>query len=239
MPLILNIETSTNVCSVALAENDSIIFFHESAGENDHSAVLSVFIEEIFKKEKIKAADLDAIAVSKGPGSYTGLRIGVSVAKGLCYGANKPLIGISTLQAMASGIRAHPEIKKLSEEQKKSAWLCPMIDARRMEVYAAFFDMKNEQKKNVSADIITKDSYTDIISERTVIFFGNGCDKCKNFLIHKNALFIPAIHPSAADMIPLSMEAFHQDRFENIAYFEPFYLKDFIATIPKKKVINL
>lgn len=226
MSLILNIETATNVCSVALARDGKLISLKESKQDKSHAELLTVFIEDILNTNNLKASSLDAVAVSKGPGSYTGLRIGVSTAKGICFGINKPLIGISTLQAMAYGVC-----------EKHNSWFCPMIDARRQEVYSAFFDNKNQLKREVSADIIETNSYKDILDERKVIFFGNGSEKCKNILKSKNAFFIDNISPSAKNMIELSEKAFNNKKFENTAYFEPFYLKDFVAIPPKKNIL--
>lgn len=232
MSLILHLETATHVCSVALAENGNLVALREMSDEKSHATQLTVFVEEIFKEKTLKASDLSAIAVSKGPGSYTGLRIGVSAAKGIAYGAETPLIAISTLQSMAAGIR-HEIPDNIAGQ---NTWLCPMIDARRMEVYSAFYDMQNRQKRSISADIIDKNSYKDILDHHKVIFFGNGAEKCKQTLTHPNAFFIDEITPSAQDMIEIAHKAFTEKRFENVAYFEPFYLKDFIATVPKKNI---
>ena len=230
MSLILNIETATNVCSVALSENNKILGFKETDDPNVHSSQLTVFIERLLKEEKTDIKSLSAVAVSKGPGSYTGLRIGVSVAKGICYALDIPLISVSTLQAMAFGISAGNIIKD------KNAWLCPMIDARRMEVYSAFFDQNNSIQKDVSADIIEINSYVNTLDEREVYFFGNGAEKCKDIIQHNNAFFVDDIAPSAIYMTTIAFNKFSMKEFENMAYFEPFYLKDFIATTPKKNI---
>ena len=243
MSLILNIETATNICSVALAKHGKLISLKESKQDKSHAELLTVFIENILNTYKLKASSLDAVAVSKGPGSYTGLRIGVSTAKGICYGINKPLIGICTLQAMAYGVcgacvsrfKTVARIKRI----KQNSWFCPMIDARRQEVYSAFFDNKNQLKREVSADIIETNSYKDILDERKVIFFGNGSEKCKNILKSKNAFFIDNISPSAKNMLVLSEKAFNNKKFEDTAYFEPFYLKDFVAIPPKKNIFGI
>ena len=236
MSLILNIETATNVCSVALAKHGKLISLKESKQDKSHAELLTVFIENILNTNNLKASSLDAVAVSKGPGSYTGLRIGVSAAKGICYSINKPLIGISTLQAMAYGIINRKRVTVLnSSTHKHNTWFCPMIDARRQEVYSAFFDSKNQLKREVSADIIETNSYKDILDERAVIFFGNGSEKCKNILKSKNAFFLDNISPSAKNMLVLSEKAFNNKEFEDTAYFEPFYLKDFVAIPPKTR----
>lgn len=235
MALILNLDTATEICSVALADENGLIDFRENSEGMLHSSVLTVFIDDIIKKNNILPGRLDAIAVSAGPGSYTGLRIGVSAAKGLCYGTGKPLISVSTLQAMAHGF-----INQLTDEQKKSygsAWLCPMIDARRLEVYNAFFDIEGNAQSEITADIINDASYGDILNLRKVIFFGNGSDKCKEIITHPNATFVPGIHPSAKAMLSLSQQAYRMQDFKDVAYFEPHYLKEFVATIAKNKVI--
>lgn len=233
MPLILNIETATGACSVNLAQDGNLIASKESNEERSHSEQLTVFIRDMFTGEGIKATDLDAVSVSKGPGSYTGLRIGVSVAKGICFAADIPLLSVSTLRALAKGILEHPDIKSLD---MNDTLLCPMIDARRMEVYSALYDQKNKLKREIVAEIIMENSYNDILLEKVVVFFGNGSDKCKNILNKNNALFISDIYPSSEDMIMISEEAFKEKKFEDIAYFEPFYLKDFVATVPKKNI---
>ncbi|MCK4661660.1 MAG: tRNA (adenosine(37)-N6)-threonylcarbamoyltransferase complex dimerization subunit type 1 TsaB [Bacteroidales bacterium] len=236
MALILNIETATNICSVALGKNGKLIAIKESDKDKSHASLLTVFIDEILKDNNYKASDIDAVAVSKGPGSYTGLRIGVSVAKGICFGIEKPLIEISTLQSLALSILSNDEYKTLNIN-KKQAWLCPMLDARRMEVYCAIFDYQNIIKRDISADIINKESFKDILTKREVVFFGNGSNKCKEILINNNSYFIDNINSSAKYMINLAEELFNKNEFVDTAYFEPFYLKDFVATTPKKKVL--
>jgi len=234
MGLILNIETATEVCSVALANEQGLIGYLENTQGNSHSAALTVLIEKLLLKNNITIQQLDAIAVSMGPGSYTGLRIGVSVAKGICYGADKPLIAVSTLQSMASGfIREH-----LPDNQPCNAWFCPMIDARRLEVYTAFFDDKLNSQSGITAEIINKDSFSDILSMRSVFFFGNGADKCEAIIKQHNAKFFSGFQTSAKNMTVLSENLFQQKEFVDVAYFEPYYLKDFMATIPKNKVIK-
>lgn len=235
MALILNIETSTRACSVALGKNGIIAEngLAETLSEKSHASKLTVFIQDILNRRKLKVSDLDAISVSKGPGSYTGLRIGVSVAKGLAYGANLPLIAINTLQAMAYSMT-----QKYQTEKDSDILFCPMIDARRMEVYVAFYDNKNNTVKQTSADIIDSNSYLSWLEKYRLVFFGTGAEKCKNTINHRNAEFIENIYPSAANMLTLSELAFAEKDFEDVAYFEPFYLKDFIATKPKSKVLK-
>ena len=237
MTLILNIETSTPVCSVAVSRNAEIIGILESSEEKSHASNLAIFIQEIFENFSIEKNEIDAVAVSRGPGSYTGLRIGVSTAKGIAYALNKPLIAVNTLQAMAYGA-----LKKLQNSTcistEKNSWLCPMIDARRMEVYTSFFDIRMKQLKEIKAEIIDSKSFEEILSLRKVIFFGNGTEKCKSALDHSNAQFLNNFEPSAEYLIPFSENKFEKKEFENVAYFEPFYLKDFIATIPRKNIFK-
>ena len=216
---ILNIETSTKACSVALHKNGELIVSREDVTTNfSHSEKLLKFISKLFSDAKLSLSDLDAIAVSMGPGSYTGLRIGVSTAKGLCYGLDIPLISISTLKAMSFGMAL----------EIKADLYCPMIDARRMEVYSAFFDINNTEVRKIQADIIDENSYKKEL-EKKVVFFGDGSEKIKEKIRHKNAMFISDIHPSAKNMGLLSYQKFTKSLFEDLAYFEPFYLKDFVA----------
>ena len=229
MSLILNIETATEICSVALAKDGKLIALKENTEGLKHASLLTVFIKEIFNESGISIKDLEAVAVSKGPGSYTGLRIGVSAAKGIAYAGNIPLIATSTLQALANGVS-----KQLNVD--KNTWLCPMIDARRMEVYTSFFDYENQKQKEISADIIDENSYSEILKDRSIIFFGNGAKKCKVALQSPNAQFVDDALCSARDMIELSYNAFKNKKFEDVAYFEPFYLKDFVATVPRKNI---
>ncbi len=229
MALILNIESSTSVCSVCLAENGKKIAGRETNEQNAHSKILTVFIEEIFKEKNIKVKDIDAVAVSKGPGSYTGLRIGVSVAKGIAYGAGIPLISVNTLQNMALGAKNVLNLKK-------EDLLSPMIDARRMEVYSQLFDAEINPVNEITAKIIDEQSFSEELNKHKIFFFGDGAEKCKETVRHKNAFFIENLYPSADYMIYFSEKAFGEQNFEDVAYFEPFYLKNFIATIPKKNI---
>jgi tRNA threonylcarbamoyladenosine biosynthesis protein TsaB len=235
MALILNVETATNVCSVALAHDGELKCIRESIEDKAHSVLLSVFINEILKETNLSAVQLDAIAVSKGPGSYTGLRIGVSVAKGLCFGSNKSLISVNTLGAMAYGMINHHIQNEKNQSHFEDTLYCPMIDARRMEVYTAIFDHNNNLIEDTRALIIDSSSFKDYLAEKRLVFFGSGAQKIKNVINNKNAIFIDNYNTSARNMIKLSEEAFRKKEFENVAYFEPFYLKDFIATVPKKK----
>ncbi|WP_297908906.1 tRNA (adenosine(37)-N6)-threonylcarbamoyltransferase complex dimerization subunit type 1 TsaB [uncultured Parabacteroides sp.] len=231
MSLILNIETSTSVCSVALSEGEEIVFEKASFEGPSHATLLGVYIEEALKAAKSKGIKLDAVAVSSGPGSYTGLRIGVSVAKGLCFGYDIPLIGIHTLDILASAA-----IRKNGKEA--DCLYCAMLDARRMEVYSAIYDSRLNMIRAVTADIIDANSYVSFLEKSKVCFFGDGADKCKEVITSPNACFMNDIHPLAVNMASLSKKAFDEGHFENVAYFEPFYLKEFQATIAKNKVLN-
>ena len=235
MSLILNIETATGVCSVALARDGQLLGLKESNAKNSHVSVLTVFIDEVIKTAAIALSDLDAIAVSKGPGSYTGLRIGVAAAKGLCYALEKPLIGVNTLRAMAIGM-PHPPPPSPNREGENSILYCPMIDARRMEVYCAIFDEKGSEIRETRAEIIDENSFTEYLSKNRIIFAGDGALKCRSlFDKHPNAVFSEGFQASARFIIPISEEKFSQKIFEDIAYFEPYYLKDFIAGKPRVK----
>jgi tRNA threonylcarbamoyladenosine biosynthesis protein TsaB len=235
MALILYIETATEVCSVVLANEKGVIDSRENTEGRSHASVLTLFIEDILKTYNISARQLDAIAVSSGPGSYTGLRIGVSVAKGICYGANLPLIAVPTLQSMACGFIGQLPV---TTEIDDDTWYCPMIDARRLEVYTALYNRKGDMQSETSAQIIDENSFAGILSVRKIFFFGNGSDKCREIITHPNAKFHPGFVPSAKDMVKTSEKLFHEKKFEDVAYFEPYYLKDFMATIPKNKVLK-
>lgn len=227
MALILNLETATACCSVALSENDKIISFKEETSPNIHAGSLTLFIEEVMNAAGKQLADVDAIAVSMGPGSYTGLRIGISTAKGLCYSLDKPLIAVNTLKAMAKGFQ-------LNKTVVDTDLLCPMIDARRMEVFTAIFDQQLAEVIPTTAAIIDSNSFEDVLTKHKVTFFGNGAEKCKSAITSENAVFDNDSYNSARYIAPLAYEKFIRQEFENVAYFEPFYLKDFVSTQPKK-----
>ncbi len=227
MSCILHIETSTAVCSVAVSQDGTTIFSKEDFKGPSHAVVLGVYVDEALSFVDNHAIPVDAVAVSCGPGSYTGLRIGVSMAKGICYGRDIPLIGLPTLEVMAVPVL-------LSEELPEDALLCPMIDARRMEVYSAIYDRALKVQKPVSADIIDENSYISFLDKHPVYFFGNGAAKCREKLTHPNAHFIDNIHPLAKWMFPLAEKAMALNDFKDVAYFEPFYLKEFVASTPKK-----
>ncbi len=230
MPYFIAVETATPVCSVALMKDNEVIGIKESTKKNSHSEVVTLFVQDLLDEHNMKASDLDAIAVSKGPGSYTGLRIGVSTAKGLCYAVSKPLISVNTLHSMAEGM-----IKRHSDHNPEDFLFCPMIDARRMEVYASIYDGQGELIRETKAEIIDEQSYLEFLNDKQMIFFGDGADKCKEVITHPNALFVPEFSPSAAFMADVVLAKFNSTNFEDTAYFEPFYLKDFIAGVPKVK----
>jgi tRNA threonylcarbamoyladenosine biosynthesis protein TsaB len=222
--MILQIETATTACSVALAQDGRIVAFKQIDQRNIHAEAITLFIEAVLAEVGVTYADLDAVAVSCGPGSYTGLRIGVSTAKGLCFAVDKPLIAIETLAAMADGVVAE---KNLAESD---ILLCPMIDARRMEVYTAIFDVNGTVIKPTAAEIIDEHSFADVLGEHKILFFGDGAEKCSEVLGgHPNADFLPGFVNSATYLTKKAIEKFAAKEFEDVAYFEPFYLKDFIA----------
>jgi tRNA threonylcarbamoyladenosine biosynthesis protein TsaB len=235
-PLILHLETATNVCSVALSEGEKILATRESSEDRSHGTLLTVFVEEVLKEAGKNAEQLDAVAVSKGPGSYTGLRIGVSATKGIAYARNIPVIGIGTLQSMTLTAMENKVVQQLLKDHPDLLF-CPMIDARRMEVFSAIYDASLKETAPVSAIIVEENSFKNILDKQPVVFFGNGADKVRDTIRHEKAHFITGLEPSSKQMIPLASEAFRKKQFEDTAYFEPFYLKDFIATIPKKKVL--
>lgn len=227
MSCILHIETSTEVCSVSVSQDGMSIFTKEDFNGPSHATLLGVFVDEALSFVDNHAIPLDAVAVSCGPGSYTGLRIGVSMAKGVCYGRNIPLIGLPTLEVMCVPVLLEHDIPE-------DALLCPMIDARRMEVYAAVYDRSLKAVREIGADIIDESSYAELLEDRPVYFFGNGAAKCKEKITHKNARFIDDVHPLAKWMFPLAEKAVAKEDFKDVAYFEPFYLKEFVASTPKK-----
>ncbi|HKJ06802.1 MAG TPA: tRNA (adenosine(37)-N6)-threonylcarbamoyltransferase complex dimerization subunit type 1 TsaB [Flavobacteriaceae bacterium] len=223
MAYILNIETATKNCSVSVAKNGETIALKEVNDLNySHAEKLHPFIEEVIAKANIDFKSLDAVAVSKGPGSYTGLRIGVSAAKGLCYALNLPLISLSTLNSLATAV----EINK--------GYKIAMLDARRMEVYAAIFDSENNIVENVKAIIIDENSFKKYLENNQVYLIGDGAVKCQEKISHKNAIFKPNVLPSASTMSKLAIKKYSDKNFEDVAYFEPFYLKEFIALKSKR-----
>ena len=224
MALILNIETATKNCSVSLAKDGEIIAIKElNNGNYSHAEVLHPFIVAVLEMAQQTATDLDAVAVSKGPGSYTGLRIGVSAAKGLCFSLDIPLISIETLQALAH--IATPTL----------GFIVPLLDARRMEVYAAVYNTKHQKTRAIAADILTPTSFQEYLAAGPVTFLGDGAAKFKEICNHPNAVFLENCFPSSKQMASLSYQKYQEQAFEEVAYFEPFYLKDFVAVPQKKK----
>ncbi|WP_372774059.1 tRNA (adenosine(37)-N6)-threonylcarbamoyltransferase complex dimerization subunit type 1 TsaB [Mangrovibacterium sp.] len=236
MAYILHLESSTSVCSVALALNGELVDLMESNEGQNHAKLLSVFAADLLSRNNLRPEQLEAVAVSEGPGSYTGLRIGVSLAKGLCYANQIPLIAVSPLQSMCEQVIS--QHKQLGVDELTDCLLVPMIDARRMEVYTATYALPNHLIKAVSSEIINEQSFLDELSSKKILFFGNGAEKCKTHLTHPNATIIPGIETSAQFMCQLAWNAFQNKQFADLAYFEPFYLKDFIAGTPKKNILT-
>lgn len=218
MSIILNLETATKNCSVSLAENGKVIALKEFNNEGySHAEKLNIFIEDVLKTAEKSIDELSAVAVSKGPGSFTGLRIGVSSAKGLCFALDIPLISVNTLQSLALQV------------QEQDAFVVPMLDARRMEVYSAVFDTHNNEVRQIEAEILSEQSFATYLNEKRTYFIGDGVLKTKEILNHSNAVFVEGKLPSAKEMASLSYAKYQQKDFENVAYFEPFYLKDFVS----------
>ena len=224
MACILHIDTSTELCSVAVSENAQVIFQQENRNHAEH---LASMVDEALSFTDSHAIPFDAVAVSCGPGSYTGLRIGVSMAKGVCYGRDLKLVSVPTLELMCVPLL-------LGEKIEEGALLCPMLDARRMEVYAALYDRALKPVREVSADVVDQDTYREWLDRQPVYFFGNGAKKCMDVINHPNVRYIDGVEPLAKWMMPLAERRFLQEQFEDVAYFVPFYLKDFVAKMPKK-----
>ena len=224
----MNIETSTDVCSVAISDSGQVIFNKEDHSDPNHAVKLGVYVDEALSFLDAHGLPLEAVAVSCGPGSYTGLRIGVSMAKGICYGRGVKLIAVPTLELMAVPVLLgeHPE--------EENALIVPMLDARRMEVYAEVFDRALKVVRPIQADIVDADTYKEYLDKGAVYFFGNGAEKCMETINHPNAHLVKGIEPLAKNMAPLAEKRFAEGKFEDVAYFVPFYLKDFVAKMPKK-----
>jgi tRNA threonylcarbamoyladenosine biosynthesis protein TsaB len=231
--MIICLETATNLCSVALCDENSVISLRESNESKSHASLLTVFIGEILKERSVRTGDLEAVAVSKGPGSYTGLRIGVSVAKGLAYASSIPLIGIETPFSMFRGLR---EKSTSHTETDMNTLYCPMLDARRMEIYYAIYDAAGKTIKGISAEIINENSFRNIPESQKIIFFGDGAAKCKEVIKRTNVYFADDFRISASSMRTPVYQAIKVRNFEDVAYFEPYYLKDFITSIPRKNI---
>ena len=231
MERLILIETSTALCSAALAEDGVITSYRESSAPKAHASLTAVFIQEMLEEKGLTIADCDAVCVSKGPGSYTGLRVGVSTAKGLCFGSGRPLIAISTLDILVAQAQIPDNLK----------YIVPMVDARRMEVYAAVYEIAGQAGNDVrqitetAPAIIDENSYSDILERGKVLFIGDGAGKCADVIKHPNATFVQC-WPKASAMLEPAMKAYKEKRFEDVAYFEPFYLKEFVATVSKKKM---
>lgn len=234
MSLILCIETGTDICSVGLARDGELISLRESDQGRDHAKRLGVFVDELLRETGVMPDELDAVAVGKGPGSYTGLRIGVSFAKGLCYGLQIPLVAVCSLDALAEVAIEDHEAGILDVEAWDEATLCPMVDARRMEVYTCLYNAKCEPQGEVSAEIIDGESFADVRREGQLVIFGNGAAKCREVL--SDATYIN-ITPSARGLARLAQQRLSAGKVEDIAYFEPFYLKDFVVIPSKKKLL--
>ena len=234
MSLILCIETGTDICSVGVASDGELISLRESDEGRDHAKKVGVFVDELLRETGISPDELDAVAVGMGPGSYTGLRIGVSFAKGLCYGLGIPLVAVGSLDAMAAVAIEDNDAGILDVDNWENAVLCPMVDARRMEVYTRLFDAKGNALSDVTAEVVTEQTFADVRRERQLVMFGNGAAKCREVL--HDATYIN-ITPSARGLARLAEQRLSAGQIEDIAYFEPFYLKDFIVIPSKKKLL--
>lgn len=226
MERIILIETSTAMCSCAIAENGAIAAYRESLAPKSHASLTAVFIQEMLDELGIGISSCDAVCVSMGPGSYTGLRVGVSTAKGLCFGSGKPLIAVGTLDTLVAKV-ANPEEYK---------YIVPMVDARRMEVYSAVYRSDGMRITEVSPTIVDAESFGEFLAEGKVLFIGDGAGKCEGTIVSPNAFFRQCC-PDAASMLVPAMNELHNGNFKDTAYFEPFYLKEFVATTSKKKLL--
>ena len=229
MSTILHIETSTNVCSVAVSEDSQVIFQQDDHSGLGHAEKLGTMVDEALSFTDNHAIPFDAVAVSCGPGSYTGLRIGVSMAKGICYGRNLKLIAVPTLELLCVPVL-------LREIPEEDALLCPMLDARRMEVYAGIYNRALKPVREIGADVVTAETYKEYLDAHPMYFFGNGAQKCMQTINHPNAHLIEGIDPLAKWMQPLAERRLLNEQFEDVAYFVPYYLKDFVAKLPKKLI---
>jgi len=222
MERIILIETSTALCSVALAEDGAIVDYRESSAPKAHASLTAVFIQDMLSERGLSPADCDAVCVSMGPGSYTGLRVGVSTAKGICFGARKPLIAVGTLDTL------------VAQADSDARFIIPMVDARRMEVYTAVFE-NGTQLTETAPMIIDENSFAEYLEQGPCLFIGDGAGKCADVIKHPNARFCQC-HPKASSMLTPALAAFRTGNFKDVAYFEPFYLKEFVATVSKKKL---
>lgn len=236
MERIILIETSTALCSVALAEDGAIVSYRDSSAPKAHASLTAVFIQEMLSERGLALADCDAVCVSMGPGSYTGLRVGVSTAKGLCFGSGKPLLAVGTLDTLVVQAASHPS--------GNYRYIIPMIDARRMEVYTAVFEadeadakesLRYRQITETAPAIIDGNSFSEYLEQGPCLFIGDGAGKCADVIRHPNATFCQC-WPKASSMLEPAVAAFRAGNFQDVAYFEPFYLKEFVATVSKKKL---
>ncbi len=225
MSLILSLETSTNVCSVAVHNGTQLLAFAEAHSEQVHASKLAVLIQGVIKLANVSITSLAAVAISAGPGSYTGLRIGTSTAKGLCYGLGIPLLAVGTLDSM---------VRQVQQFSLGDRLVCPMIDARRMEVYCQLVDNINNIVEPVQAKVIDETSFKEYLTNQDIVFFGNGAEKCKTMIQHPNAIFLQQITPSAVQVGELAGKRFAQNEFENLLQFEPIYLKEFLVAKPAR-----
>lgn len=239
MERIILIETSTALCSAALAEDGAITAYRESSAPKAHASLTAVFINEILDERGISLSDCDAVCVSMGPGSYTGLRVGVSTAKGLCFGSGKPLIAVGTLDTLVAQasdiIPSTCNVIPSEAEGTPYRFIIPMIDARRMEVYAAVFSPDGQQLTETAPAIIDENSFVEYLEQGPCLFIGDGAGKCADVIRHPDAHFIQC-QPKASSMLLPALKTYKEKRFEDVAYFEPFYLKEFVATVSKKKL---
>lgn len=237
MERIILIETSTALCSTAMVEDGKIVCYRESSENRAHASLTAVFIDEMLKERGCSLKECSAVCISEGPGSYTGLRVGVSTAKGLCFGAGIPLLSVGTLEILVNqALQKHvPEVslREMDEDKLTFKYIVPMIDARRMEVYTAIFEGNGTRVTDTEAKIIDGDSFSDILAEGPVLFIGDGATKCTDTLTHPNAHFIQTC-PKASSMLEPAEREFNERHFRDVAYFEPFYLKEFVATTSKK-----
>lgn len=232
MERIILIETSTALCSVALAEDGAVTAYRESSAPKAHASLTAVFIQELLSERELTLADCDAVCVSMGPGSYTGLRVGVSTAKGLCFGSGKPLLAVGTLDTLVA--QATDVIPSEGEESPGYRFIIPMVDARRMEVYTAVFE-NGRQITETAPAIIDENSFAEYLEQGPCLFIGDGAGKCADVIKHPNATFCQC-WPKASSMLEPAVAAFRAGNFQDVAYFEPFYLKEFVATVSKKKM---
>lgn len=232
MERIILIETSTALCSVALAEGGVVTAYRESSAPKAHASLTAVFIQELLSERELTLADCDAVCVSMGPGSYTGLRVGVSTAKGLCFGSGKPLLAVGTLDTLVA--QATDVIPSEGEESPGYRFIIPMVDARRMEVYTAVFE-NGRQITETAPAIIDENSFAEYLEQGPCLFIGDGAGKCADVIKHPNATFCQC-WPKASSMLAPALAAFRSGDFKDVAYFEPFYLKEFVATVSKKKL---